>query len=1055
MARYALPVIGGVVGFFIGGPAGAAWGWQIGSLAGSIVDPQTIKGPGVGDIAQQTSQAGVPRPIVFGRSQPIAGNVIASGEPVIVKKKQSAGKGGPKVETESVYRTYAIRVCEGPIDGFLRVWRNNVLVYDARPGGDLSAEENAKFLNNARFFLGDYDQNPSPDLETIFGVGTTPAHRGTCYMVMANEDLTDLRGAIPQFQFQVTKGARIPTVAQGVLWPWLSGAVTDPRHPLGLYTYGTNDTGGFRAEAGGTDKCAGVGASIVGAAGFDSLSAAIAALNAEWGSGRFESTPFAYSSSASFNLTHNFTVPPTSESSEDKPQASSYQRWVWLHHAITGLGPSRIMGSVTEEEAMLDPDVADGTRFWYTPFSAALWTDWPNAFVVRKNIATQDSTWQFGVQYITGGIGPDCSTPNHSAYVPASVRVELQPGPPNENADRITGTFRALRTFIDAGGTANGNPQRFPVGPVIEASDPRYDDQDFWEQAYADALAAGTPNVSAGWTYGNQYPNDQDWAFFYYDTVNADSIPVTDIIDQICERIGLTQYDASELEDLLCHGLTITNQYPVYTAFQALGQVFMFDGANIDGQLRFVRRGADSVATVLSGDFVDDQDMDFELSTRQDSIGVPRVMHLNYYDIDGGLATDKQSSERPGDRRSVGEQSLSNAVMMDADQAAQVVAIQHKVGVEELRGEKKFSLSDKFIRLTSTNPILVEWDTVLRRLRITSAEVMDGYQQYTAVHDRQSNYTSDVEGIPAAPQTPPPSGVVGPTMLVPLDIHILRDADDTPGLIGYIAVAGAFPAWQGARIEVSYDGGANYVDAIDVTTAAVMGNLTTELPDHPQAYPDETNSFGVSMYDDESELEATDLTGMLNGQNLAIVEDEMIQFAEPDETSQGQWEISYLLRGRKGTETAHHPIGSRFVVLDRNVLGVVGANLTDVGRTLTFRATSFGTTTDTATVATVTYQGMSQKERQPAYLQAYRSGADVVASWQGVGRLGSGAQVAHGQRFDGYRVTFSDGVDEIQVETFDQELTQDVSTLSGPVTITVEQLNSLTGAGPSIEVTVA
>src|SRR5690606_36657019 len=110
-----------------------------------------------------------------------------------------------------------------------------------------------------------------------------------------------------------------------------------------------------------------------------------------------------------------------------------------------------------------------------------------------------------------------------------------------------------------------------------------------------------------------------------------------------------------------------------------------------------------------------------------------------------------------------------------------------------------------------------------------------------------SNYTSDVEGIPAAPQTPPPSSVVGPTLLQPLDIHILRDVDDTFGLIRYIAVAGIHPAWQGARVEVSYDGGANYVESFDVKTSAVMGTLASSLPDHPYAYPDETNTFSVNI----------------------------------------------------------------------------------------------------------------------------------------------------------------------------------------------------------------
>lgn len=206
MAQQVLGGIGAAIGYVYGGPTGAQYGWMIGSAIGGAIDPQVIQGPRIADIAQQTAQEGVPRPIIFGLSPPIAGNIIATGQPVIVKRKESQGKGGPKVETESVFRTYAIGVCEGPIHAFVRVWRNGMLVYDVRSDSLLTTEENNLFLEKARFFLGTYEQLPSPDLEILFGLGVTPAHQGTAYMVMADEDLTDMRGAIPQWMFQVGRG---------------------------------------------------------------------------------------------------------------------------------------------------------------------------------------------------------------------------------------------------------------------------------------------------------------------------------------------------------------------------------------------------------------------------------------------------------------------------------------------------------------------------------------------------------------------------------------------------------------------------------------------------------------------------------------------------------------------------------------------------------------------------------------------------------------------------------------------------------------------------------
>lgn len=198
-----LGAVGTVVGAYFGYPQ---LGYAIGSAIGGAIDPEVIKGPSIGDIAKQTSMEGVPRPIIWALSPPMGGNIIASSEPKIVRKRQRQGKGGPKVESEHVYRTYAVGVCEGPINRFVRIWRNNTLVYDVSEFPLLTTADNLEFLKRARItFLGGWTQNPSPALERIFGVGTTPSYRGTAILVMDDEELTDLRGAIPQWMFQVER----------------------------------------------------------------------------------------------------------------------------------------------------------------------------------------------------------------------------------------------------------------------------------------------------------------------------------------------------------------------------------------------------------------------------------------------------------------------------------------------------------------------------------------------------------------------------------------------------------------------------------------------------------------------------------------------------------------------------------------------------------------------------------------------------------------------------------------------------------------------------------
>lgn len=169
-------------------------------------------GPALGELAQQTAKEGESRAIVWGRVRPLGGNITHCQAPIRrwVKEKTSGGKGGSKKKTqnvEHVFRTYAIGVCEGPVTGFSRIWRNNKLVYDAR-GNAWGYANNGVFLSQYRLYTGSWSQMPDPTLQSIWGANI-PAYRGTAYIVAVNEDLTDLGGSVPQWLFEVERAEGI------------------------------------------------------------------------------------------------------------------------------------------------------------------------------------------------------------------------------------------------------------------------------------------------------------------------------------------------------------------------------------------------------------------------------------------------------------------------------------------------------------------------------------------------------------------------------------------------------------------------------------------------------------------------------------------------------------------------------------------------------------------------------------------------------------------------------------------------------------------------------
>lgn len=518
------------------------------------------------------------------------------------------------------------------------------------------------------------------------------------------------------------------------------------------------------------------------------------------------------------------------------------------------------------------------------------------------------------------------------------------------------------------------------------------------------------------------------------------SWPLSSIVAEITERVGIPS-DVINLYVLeqWVDGFYCDNTVTAAGSLQNLSQIFMFDPSSYGGKITFVPRGLDVVAEITSDDLIDDG-TDIEKLTKRDAMSIARVYNMDYYDIDGALANNTATSDRSIDSRATQEVSTSTNVLLNTDDANRVVAINHKIAVEEQRGTYEFSLPNSFLFITPGDCITLNGE----RLRISQIEYNDGYQAYKAVIDRQSAYQSSIVATPAALPVIPPTRVIGDTILNFIDCPILRDADDKLGY--YVAVTGATVKWSGALVELSTDGGATYTQSYSGSAESVSGVVTAGCGAHSVYYPDESNTITVQLARTDLSLEAASLSQLMSRANMAIVGNELISFGEINETSPGVYELSYLLRGRKGTDVVAHTAGERFVLLNRQQLFFIPADLYLLNRQLTFKSTSFGK--DTSLTTQVTFYGESQTEGVPMYLTAQRTGGNIVITWQGVGRLGAGTSIAMGAYFTGYQVT----VNGITQTTTEETIT--VADPTGTVTISVQQMNSITGAGESAEITI-
>ena len=171
------------------------------------------EGPRIGEQNVTSSTLGTDIPRGFGANR-VGGNVIWVENNKLREVKNveeiDGGKGGPTIEntTYQYFFTGAIGVMEGSIDAVLRIWADNKLIYDNRPGATAFARYTSSPL---RIYLGTETQLPDPAIEAEKGVGSTPAFRGLAYIVFENLPVGDFGNRIPQFNFEVATTATVTT----------------------------------------------------------------------------------------------------------------------------------------------------------------------------------------------------------------------------------------------------------------------------------------------------------------------------------------------------------------------------------------------------------------------------------------------------------------------------------------------------------------------------------------------------------------------------------------------------------------------------------------------------------------------------------------------------------------------------------------------------------------------------------------------------------------------------------------------------------------------------
>ena len=539
------------------------------------------------------------------------------------------------------------------------------------------------------------------------------------------------------------------------------------------------------------------------------------------------------------------------------------------------------------------------------------------------------------------------------------------------------------------------------------------------------------------------------------------------IVADLCARAGLSAnaIDVSALGDQV-DGFVIKRQDTARALIETLMSSYFFDAAETDGTLKFIPRGNASAQSIAwenlapeSGNGGDALQID-----RAQELELPQRVEVSYLNRLNQYQTSTQMAQRQVvDTNDV--EALNLPIVMD-NQRAKVVADVALYQAWLSRTQFSFDLAMEFAALEPTDVITVsDANNVSHLMRVTSMRLgKPGRVRITAVAEDVSAYdfyAPPASGLEAAEAV----SVVPNTQARLLDLPTLpNDSADAANL--RVATSGLASGWSGAALYRSDDGGASYGEVARTAQASVMGTATTALGDGPRNRFDEAASVDIVLLGDGT-LESVSEQALLNGANVALVGDELIQFQNATLIAPNKYRLSRLLRGRLGTEhlTDSHSAGEGFVLLNTAVQKTpVADGLFGLPRD--YKVATFGQTLGSVSAESFTYHAAALKPYAPVHVTGTRDGAgNVSISWVRRTRSGGhwrdGGDVVLSEAAELYEIDVMDGSDVVRSMSVPSaeasysaaQQTADFGGVQSSITLRIYQISERVGRGEGVEAT--
>lgn len=523
---------------------------------------------------------------------------------------------------------------------------------------------------------------------------------------------------------------------------------------------------------------------------------------------------------------------------------------------------------------------------------------------------------------------------------------------------------------------------------------------------------------------------------FFFRRRAAQEVSVGTIVKDIASRVGLpnADLDTTGIDSLTVPGYLIGRQTSARAAIIPLAQTFFFDGVESDDQLKFIARGGASVRTILQRDLaaLSDQNDIIKVSRGQE-VELPERFSLVYLDKDKDYNQNAHHAKRIQEpspaMRSDNELGIDFPGALSATFAKQSVEKALYMAWTE-RNNYQIKLPWSHLDLDAGDVVTILLDNGISfRGRVAQADAGANLEiEMTLIGEDSNQFVSTVlgdsgSGVPA--QSVRSSNYVFTKIM---DMPLLRDADEVAGRASNPLYAAMGSSQSGSFLAgtlLKSEDNQVYDDVQFFVSEMNWGNTLNVLGDpagpHALWGPDETNTLTVRLNAGEADMATITDAQLLNYGNPAAIlktngEIEIIQYRDVTANADGTFTLSYLLRGRRGTDTmaTGHGRGEIFVMLVPGDLEKVILTLGERNQLRYYKSVGAGQLIENGELQTLTSLHRALMPYKPAQVKAAPGTSNSIDfSWVRRTRVG-------GELQDGFGVVpISEDSEEYELDIYD------------------------------------